>query len=193
MADRFPSLEEFDNDAQPLDEVAAEPMADGNDAGADFLAREKALLGEDADLFATSGDLAALAPADADQHDLQIRTAESQFPELGTGGLATSGPSVTYNSGYAATAESEEEPEVVREWRERRDAENARRAEQFAQQREETIREAQQNIDDFYENYNSKKDKLIAQTRREAEELSPGARTLSRAARRGTASPSSST
>jgi rubrerythrin len=81
---------------------------------------------------------------------------------------------VTYNSGYAATAESEEEPEVVREWRERRDAENARRAEQFAQQREETIREAQQNIDDFYENYNSKKDKLIAQTRREAEEFVAG-------------------
>jgi hypothetical protein len=35
----------------------------------------------------------------------------------------------------------------------------------------ETIKAAQQNIDDFYENYNSKKEKQIAQTRREAEEF----------------------
>ena len=35
----------------------------------------------------------------------------------------------------------------------------------------ETVKNAQQNIDDFYENYNSKKEKTIAQTRREAEEF----------------------
>jgi len=35
----------------------------------------------------------------------------------------------------------------------------------------ETIKAAQQNIDDFYENYNSKKEKLITQTRLEAEEF----------------------
>lgn len=60
---------------------------------------------------------------------------------------------------------------MVREWRERRDAANAKRAEQFAAQREEAINEARQNIDDFYENYNSKKDKSIAQARKDAEEF----------------------
>lgn len=87
------------------------------------------------------------------------------------GGTITGGPSVSYNSGYQPHAEDEEEPEVIKEWREKRDAQIAKRAEQFAQQREETVREAQQNIDDFYENYNNKKEKTIAQTRKDAEQF----------------------
>ena len=78
---------------------------------------------------------------------------------------------MSYNSGYQAHAEDEEEPEVIKEWRERRDAQIAKRAEQFAAQREETIKEAQQNIDDFYENYNSMKEKGFAQTRKDAEQF----------------------
>jgi uncharacterized protein (DUF885 family) len=78
---------------------------------------------------------------------------------------------VSYNSGYQPYTEEEEEPEVIKEWREKRDAQIAKRAEQFAQQRAETVREAQQNIDDFYENYNNKKEKMIAQTRKEAEQF----------------------
>jgi hypothetical protein len=81
MADRFPSIEELDHNAQPLEELSAEPMSEGGD----FLAREKALLGDDADQFATSGDMLALAPEGEDLNDLQIRTAESQFPEIGSG------------------------------------------------------------------------------------------------------------
>lgn len=60
---------------------------------------------------------------------------------------------------------------MVKEWREKRDAQIAKRAEQFAQQRAETIKEAQKNIDDFYENYNTKKDKTIAATRKDAEQF----------------------
>ncbi|KAF4334355.1 clathrin light chain [Fusarium beomiforme] len=169
MADRFPSLEDFDSGAQTdIKDPTAEPSTD------DFLAREKALLGDDADQFATNDDL--LGGAGTNEQS----TFESQFPDLtnpeaGTGvsgGTAiTGGPSVSYNSGYQAFAEEEEEPEVVKEWRERRDNQIAKRAEQFAAQREETIKEAQQNIDDFYENYNNKKEKGIAQTRKEAEEF----------------------
>lgn len=83
----------------------------------------------------------------------------------------TSGPSIHFKSGYQATVEDEEEPEVIKAWRERRDEQNAKRAEQFAQQREETIAEAQRNIDDFYENYNNKRDKLVSQTAKEAEQF----------------------
>lgn len=60
---------------------------------------------------------------------------------------------------------------MIKQWREKRDASNAKRAEQFAAQKAETVKEAQQNIDDFYENYNSKKEKTIAQTRKEAEQF----------------------
>ncbi len=90
----------------------------------------------------------------------------------GTGPISSiTGPSVNYNSGYGAQVEEEEEPEVIKNWREKRDAQNQKRAEQFAQQRQETVAEAQKNIDDFYENYNNKKDKMIAQTRKEAEQF----------------------
>jgi hypothetical protein len=84
---------------------------------------------------------------------------------------AVTGPSVSYNSGYQAHVGDEEEPEVIKEWRERRDAQNEKRAEQFAAQREETIKEAQANIDDFYNNYNTKKEKEIEKTRKEAEDF----------------------
>lgn len=58
---------------------------------------------------------------------------------------------------------------MLKAWREKRDEQNAKRAQQFAQQREETIAEAQRNIDDFYENYNNKRDKLVSATQKEAE------------------------
>lgn len=89
-------------------------------------------------------------------------------------GGAITGPSVSYNSGYGAHAEEEEEPEVIKNWRDKRDAQIAKRAEQFATQRQETVQEARQNIDDFYENYNNKKEKGIAQTRKEAEQFLAG-------------------
>lgn len=60
---------------------------------------------------------------------------------------------------------------MIKDWREKRDAGNAKRAEQFARQREETVAEAQRNIDDFYENYNNKKEKQIAATRKDAEQF----------------------
>lgn len=60
---------------------------------------------------------------------------------------------------------------MIKEWRERRDAQIEKRAQQFAAQREETIKEAQANIDDFYNNYNAKKEKEIEKTRKEAEKF----------------------
>jgi hypothetical protein len=164
------------------------------------LAREKAVLGDDAEQVVTSEDANAFGEAGGDLmggDDKAQSSFEAQFPDLaspsavgarylisrreksltshqGTGGVpgqGITGPSVSYNSGYQATAEDEEEPQVIKEWRENRDAQIAKRQERFAAQREETIKEAQQNIDDFYENYNTKKEKGIAQTRKEAEEF----------------------
>jgi len=176
MADRFPSLEDFDAGAQTdIKNVAEDPSAD------DFLAREKAVLGDDANQFATAQDASALGGSDGDllgETEQPQATFDSQFPDLASpsagmvpGSNTITGPSVSYNSGYQARAEDEEEPEVIREWRESRDAQLAKRAEQFAAQREETIKEAQANIDDFYNNYNAKKEKEIEKTRKEAEQF----------------------
>jgi transcriptional regulator of acetoin/glycerol metabolism len=43
------------------------------------------------------------------------------------------------------------------------------RAEQAENKKQETIKSAQTAVDDFYENYNAKKERGIAQTRKEAE------------------------
>jgi hypothetical protein len=83
------------------------------------------------------------------------------------GGTITGAPA--YQSSYYARAEDEEEPEVIKQWRERRDLSLQDRSDKSAAKQEETVKAAQQNIDDFYENYNSKKEKSIAQTRRDAE------------------------
>lgn len=63
------------------------------------------------------------------------------------------------------------EPDVIREWRERRDLQVQHRDEVSSERKAKTIEEARQNIDDFYENYNNKKDKEIAKTRKDAEEF----------------------
>ncbi|CAK7563720.1 MAG: Clathrin light chain [Sporothrix epigloea] len=175
MADRFPSLADFDSGAQTdIKDASLDSTGD------DFLARERAVLGDDANQFVTPGDSSAFSPADdnllgsaEDSNHLETAQFESSFPDLASQNQnATStitGPSVDFKSGYHATVEDEEEPEVIKVWREKRDEQNAKRAQQFAQQREETIAEAQRNIDDFYENYNNKRDKLVSQTRKEAE------------------------
>ncbi|KAI1631329.1 clathrin light chain [Biscogniauxia mediterranea] len=175
MADRFPSLDDFDSGAQTDIKEPGSPSAD------DFLARERALLGDDATQFATGTESAILNDPTTDDllggGDAGATGSpafESQFPDINAAaqsGAGVTGPSVTYNSGFGAYAEEEQEPEVIKEWREKRDAANAKRAEQFAIQKAETIKEAQQNIDDFYENYNAKKEKTIAQTRKEAEQF----------------------
>lgn len=174
MADRFPSLDDFDSGAQTDIKDVGSPSAD------DFLARERALLGDDATQFTTGNESAALADhsddllgGDDTTGDVQF---ESQFPDLGSNeqvgpGGSITGPSVNYNSGYGASVEEEQEPEVIKKWREKRDAANAKRAEEFATQKAETIKEAQENIDEFYENYNNKKDKMIAQTRKDEEQF----------------------
>ncbi|KAK0739670.1 clathrin light chain [Apiosordaria backusii] len=181
MADRFPSLEDFDSGAQTGVQDVSEVPATSN-----FLEREKAILGDDANQFATVED----AGFDDDDDDLlgggisapgnNNAAFDSQFPDITSpnegltppgGTTSITGPSVSYNSGYTPYTQEEEEPQVIKDWREKRDAGNAKRAEQFAQQRAETIKEAQQNIDDFYENYNNKKEKTIAQSRKEAEQF----------------------
>lgn len=131
---------------------------------------------DDDDLLGGGGDY---PPAQTNGHgarnDDMMGDFESSFPAVDTrneavapGGTIT-GSTLPYQA--SANQTTEDEPEVVREWRERRDLQIQHRDEVSAQRKAETIKAAQQAIDEFYENYNNRKDKQIAQTRKEAEEF----------------------
>ncbi|KXS99478.1 hypothetical protein AC578_3764 [Pseudocercospora eumusae] len=187
MADRFPSLEEFD---EGKTEATGASALDGVDEPSDFLARERAALGDDAEMFTTSADNAAtVADVDEDEDDLlggggggsapangdMMGDFESSFPAVDTSNEAVApGGTITGSTApFQAPSyhEYEAEPDVVREWRERRDLQIQHRDEVSASKKAETIKAAQEAIDEFYENYNNKKEKQIAQTRKEAEEF----------------------
>jgi hypothetical protein len=182
MADRFPSLEEFDSGAQT--ETQGDSSFDSTTAaGDDFLTREKALLGDDANQFTSGDDNAAFVNDDDDLlgggngGGVEVTEFESSFPAIDTRnegvapGSTITGSMAPYQSSYTARAEDEEDPEVIKQWRERRDLSLQDRFQKSAQRQAETVKAAQQNIDDFYENYNSKKEKTIAQTRHDAKEF----------------------
>lgn len=86
---------------------------------------------------------------------------------IGPGGTitgATSYPAPSY-------VPPEEEPPVIQEWRAKRAADIESRDKVSDDRRAATVSEAQQAIDDFYNSYNDKKEKNIAQSRREAAEF----------------------
>ncbi|KAL8776547.1 MAG: hypothetical protein Q9213_008230, partial [Squamulea squamosa] len=134
MADRFPSLEEFgDGPTEPKSNGAT----NGASADDDFLTRERAILGDDANLFSTSNDNTATIQ-DGDDDLLgggdsygggqgggeEISDFESSFPavdtrneQMGPGGTIT-GSNLPYQprqpQSYSGYQEPEEEPEPVR-------------------------------------------------------------------------------
>ncbi|KAK5109114.1 hypothetical protein LTR62_007476 [Meristemomyces frigidus] len=207
MADRFPSLDDFDAGQTETQGHPATSALD--DEPSDFLARERAALGDDAQQFSTTTDnTATVADADDDDDDLlgggggmhtgpsvqngasamdnddMMGDFESSFPAVDTrneavapGGTIT-GSTLPYQPNTHSTTSNqggyEEEPQVVREWRERRDLALQHRDEVSASKKAETVKAAQEAIDEFYENYNNRKDKTVAATRKEAEEFLKG-------------------
>ncbi|KAJ5836043.1 Clathrin light chain [Penicillium robsamsonii] len=181
MADRFPSLEDFSEGQTEVADVQAT-------TDDDFLARERAALGEDADQFATSQDHVA-AGQNVGTDDLlgagdepveEIGQFESSFPSVATqnqnervapGGTITGSGSPFPRTGYQSAQEPEDEGDAVREWREKRDAEIARRAEVSSEKKAATVKKAQEDIDDFYVSYNNKADKNRSHARAEAEQF----------------------
>ena len=165
----------------------------------DFLARERAALGDDAAQF---GNFAAVADAgeDDDDDDLlgggggggggaggqtngntggeeldMMGDFEASFPTIDTSneGVAPGGTITGSQLPYRAPSALEEEADSapLREWRERRDLQVQHIDERSASKKSETVKAAQEAIDEFYENYNNRKDKQVAQTRKEAEEF----------------------
>jgi len=177
MASRFPSIEEFDDgQTSPVQAGATDLDIGLGDPDTDFLSREKATLGADAELFASEVDDALLSGG-ADEFGSSFPSLEVGNEQVGPGGTVTGSaepylPGVVNTNAYAGvSSEPEEEPEVIKQWRERRRLEIEQRDKISQARKEETIKKAQAAIDDFYENYNQKRDKLVEETRREAEEF----------------------
>lgn len=107
---------------------------------------------------------------------VELQYADSSLQNIGPGGTITGStlpyhpPTTSYNSGYAAP-EQQEESEPIRAWREKRDADIARRDEASAKKKEETVATARKDIDSFYESYNRKVDRQKTSTAKEAEEF----------------------
>ncbi|TEB37670.1 hypothetical protein FA13DRAFT_1752382 [Coprinellus micaceus] len=107
--------------------------------------------------------------------DDELEKFESQFPEIET---PASQP-VTQAPSYATFAPKpqpaatpiltqklpEEEPEVIREWREKQAAEIAAREEKARARKQATISDAERSIDEFYEEYAKKKERNIRENK----------------------------
>ncbi|EEH21224.2 hypothetical protein PABG_03455 [Paracoccidioides brasiliensis Pb03] len=192
MADRFPSLDDFSaGQTEPSGTIGSPTGAASSE---DFLARERALLGEDADQFATPNDqrlqtAATVQDAGDDgmlvvggggenlegveavgRFDSSFPALESQNEQVAPGGTIT-GTSSAFQSSYSTYKQPEEETEAIREWRKKRDEELARRSAASAERKAATITKAQQDIDDYYESYNKRTDRAKERTRNEAEDF----------------------
>jgi len=145
MADKFPEIDDV------------EVQQDGSNE--DFLSREKEILGDDAEQFKTEQDDEYL---NEDQDD-EVKKFEQQFPDVGE-----SQPEAE-DSKEPAAAEDEDdefsepvfnppkgESDAVKEWRERYNLEISKRDEADEKKAKETKEAAKKQLDDFYDDYNSK-------------------------------------
>ncbi|KAI1910358.1 Clathrin light chain [Ophidiomyces ophidiicola] len=181
MADRFPSLDELGDQPAP---TTSTPAADSDD----FLARERAVLGDDADQFISANDHMKTPTVEDAEDDLLGAGEQHQGMDEETAGFESSFPALesqneqvapggtitganTFQRSFSTYQEPEEESEAVREWRTKRDEELSRRAAISSERKAATIKKAQEDIDDYYESYNKRADKAKERTRADAEEF----------------------
>lgn len=164
----FPSLDDFESGAttaQPRIESVGEDedfMGSGNFTNSSSKFPE---IGESGDLLNATDSFTASFPAVEEQGGFNGMISGPSEPYIPGTANATSAvqPSTNINS--------ESEPEVITQWRERQAAQIERRDNNSARKKEETVQKARQAIDDFYDNYNNKRDKAIVSIRKEQEEF----------------------
>ncbi|KAF9435229.1 hypothetical protein BGZ76_006664 [Entomortierella beljakovae] len=195
-----------------------------DDPTADFLAREQAILGGDADFLASLSSAAVTSPPKSGDdfessfpsfadHESSIVSPPGSGKPISTPVIAVAADdddfgafhadypaietteSAPVNQAFAASIpiqatgasagfrspspalshpqfKTQEVPEVIKEWREKQAAIVSEKDEISETKRQETIGAAHEAIDRFYEDYNNKKSKLLAENRdKEAEFL----------------------
>ncbi|KAI8372188.1 clathrin light chain [Blakeslea trispora] len=165
------------------------------DPTADFLARERAALGEDADFFNNDNDLisshnltspvnlasaASLPTSPAifnESPHISHQTTDIGFPTQPEENNQFSAFETNYpkaeelesSQAFHKALLPEEEPETVRQWREKQAEIIAQRDAEAEAKKEEKIKNAREEIDKFYEDYNDKKQKAIEENREREE------------------------
>ncbi|EAZ63919.1 hypothetical protein PICST_75094 [Scheffersomyces stipitis CBS 6054] len=159
MADKFPAIESVDDDS----------IVAGQDdvAGADFLSREQELLGDE---FKTEQDREVLAASDD-----EINEFNEQFPDVEES-AAVAVPVVAseaeddYEFSQPVASKFEGESAPLKEWKQRRDLEISERESANSKKKQEIVAKAQQTVDDFYDNYNIKKEQHSKEVLKEQDE-----------------------
>ncbi|KAI8089511.1 clathrin light chain [Halteromyces radiatus] len=159
-----------------------------SDPTSDFLARERAALGADADLFnmdapitttnttdfpAITADTSSFQPSSSFDNSLALTSSSNDALAV----TSTSNDYSAFDSDFPKAEELEtsqafhkamlpdEEPAVVRQWREKQQELIAQRDQEAENKKQETIQKAREDIDRFYEEYNEKKQKSIEENR----------------------------
>lgn len=160
MSEKFPPLE---------DETVANEATEGDET--DFLKREADILGDE---FKTEQD-SELLKQDEDE---DIKEFENQFPELDEAPAAAIQEQAAPENdeddefGEPQAATSTTTPsEAISHWKERRDLEISQRDQADEEAKEQLQEEAVKHIDNFYENYNKKKQQQLETTSKEAEQF----------------------
>lgn len=156
MAEKYPELD---------------VLADDQDFDGDFLSREKELVGDE---FKTAQDKDVL-----EESDDEIQEFKEQFPEVGDANEPVASQSVEEDDedefeGFGSAPPVSRdlgESEPLKAWKERRELEIEEREKVNAKKKEEIIATAQQNIDDFYDNYNSKREQHTKEVEAEKNEF----------------------
>ncbi|KAI8983744.1 clathrin light chain [Pilobolus umbonatus] len=153
-----------------------------DDPTADFLARERAALGDEADLF--SNDISSPVnntipglnslPNTPSIFDVQSPAMNNHEP---VAHQSTPARSSSFDQQFPKTEDLEsskafhqallpdEEPEVVRQWKLKHDETIKERDSHATAAKEEILNKARAEIDQFYEDYNEKKQKAIEENR----------------------------
>ncbi|KAJ2181833.1 Clathrin light chain [Coemansia sp. RSA 551] len=156
-------------------------MAD--DPMEEFLARERAALGQDAEQFQSGPTSAVLSPTVSEQaSDVAIlptlnpispsftSVSSSAFPSSQTSTPAPQAPSPASQAlSPASQALSPPPAQFDQEWQSTHRAEITSRDETSAAKHADTVKEAQRAIDTFYAEYNERKDRAIEENRAQQE------------------------
>ncbi|CDK24219.1 unnamed protein product [Kuraishia capsulata CBS 1993] len=154
MADEFPEIQDV-ADVADVEVEGSTPT--------DFLSREKELLGDE---FATEQD------GNIAHEDAEFEEFESSFPAVSSAPQYEQEEEVEEEKAEEIPVSSFgslnlDESEPIKAWKERRTLEISKRDEVAKARAEELKDEAKKAIDDFYDNYSSKKDISIEETRKQ--------------------------
>ncbi|KAJ2570516.1 Clathrin light chain [Coemansia sp. RSA 1807] len=142
-------------------------MAD--DPMEEFLARERAALGQDAEQFQSGPTSAVLSPTVSEQaSDVAILPTLNPISPSFTSVSSSAFPS-SQTSTPAPQALSPPPAQFDQEWQSTHRAEITSRDETSAAKHADTVKEAQRAIDTFYAEYNERKDRAIEENRAQQE------------------------